>query len=66
MVQHLNGIKTMIKSTIYCDGLECNTNGTLVEWLTIDGWGDTKHFCSWNCLTMYGSLQPWVEEVNNV
>ncbi len=56
----------MIKRIIYCDGLECNTHGNLVEWLTVEGWTNTLHFCSWNCITRYGSLQPWIEEVNNV
>jgi len=56
----------MIKLAIYCDGAECNTHGSLVEWLILEGWGDKLHFCSWNCLTKYGALMPWVEEVNNV
>lgn len=53
----------MIKSIIYCNGMGCNTHGTLVEWLTLSGWSDTLHFCSWNCLTRYGAEMPWVEEV---
>ena len=65
MVQHLDGIKTMIKLAIYCDGTDCNTHGNLVEWLTVEGWTDKLHFCSWNCLSKYGSLMPWVEEVGN-
>lgn len=55
----------MIKLAIYCDGADCNTHGNLVEWLTVEGWTDKLHFCSWNCLSKYGSLMPWVEEVGN-
>ena len=60
------GFNNMIKCTVHCDGLDCNTHGNLVEWLKVEGWTNILHFCSWNCLTRYGSLQPWVEEVNNV
>ena len=52
----------MIKFATYCDGVGCNTHGNLVEWLTVDGWKDKLHFCSWNCLSKYGALMPWVEE----